>query len=468
MLENVIGHEEDSAVWSMALVPDKSGFVSAGADKCVKFWTFELVDDEENPTKKRLTFNHSRTLKLDDDVLCVKISPNGRLIAVALLDTTVKVFFMDSLKLFLNMYGHKQPVLSMDISFDNRLIITGSSDRHVKIWGMDFGDCHRSMFAHDDSVMNVQFVGKTHYFFTVGKDGKLKEWDADKFERIITLNGHLNEIWTMAVSHDGKYVVTGSHDKSMRIWEKTNEPLVLEDERENEKEQDYENELPKEEQVIAGEQNKETGLATIKTIETLKSAEKVIEALNIYLEERHKSNIYNQAVANVATKEEKARITREEQHPMLTAFNNISSEQFVIDTLKKTRSSEIETTLLVLEFDHVKVLLELLCYFLKKNMEPELCMRCAVFLLKVNYGQITTTQTLLPLVEELRVLCSNRVRELQNSVGFNLAAVTFLKHKVEENDQVRLFADVSMKQREKTKKQKKVALLSLRSASTVS
>ncbi len=37
----------------------------------------------------------------------------------------------------------------------------------------------------------------------------------------------------MAVSHDGKYVVTGSHDKSMRIWEKTNEPLVLEDEREN-------------------------------------------------------------------------------------------------------------------------------------------------------------------------------------------------------------------------------------------
>ena len=43
----------------------------------------------------------------------------------------------------------------------------------------------------------------------------------------------MNEIWTMAVSHDGKYVVTGSHDKSMRIWEKTNEPLVLEDEREN-------------------------------------------------------------------------------------------------------------------------------------------------------------------------------------------------------------------------------------------
>lgn len=192
----------------------------------------------------------------------------------------------------------------------------------------------------------------------------------------------MNEIWTMAISHDGKYVVTGSHDKSMRVWEKTNEPLVLEDERENEKEQEYENELPKEEQVIAGEQNKVTGLATIKTIETLKSAEKVIEALNIYLEEEHKLKMYNQALANVSSKEDKEKIKLEDKHPLLMAFDDISSEEYVLRTLKKTKSSEIETTLLVLEFDHVKVLLELLCYFLKKNLEPELCLKCTVFLLK--------------------------------------------------------------------------------------
>jgi len=49
-------------------------------------------------------------------------------------------------------------------------------------------------------------------------------------------------------------------------------------------------------------------LATIRTIETLKSAEKVIEALNIYLEEQHKLNMYNQALANVATREEKEKV----------------------------------------------------------------------------------------------------------------------------------------------------------------
>jgi U3 small nucleolar RNA-associated protein 12 len=64
---------------------------------CFKFEKF-LNKSQKKNNRKRLSFNHSRTLKLDDDVLCVKISPNGRLIAVALLDTTVKIFFMDSLK----------------------------------------------------------------------------------------------------------------------------------------------------------------------------------------------------------------------------------------------------------------------------------------------------------------------------------------------------------------------------------
>ena len=71
-----------------------------------------------------------------EEVLCVCHSPNGRLLAVALLDSTVKIFFTDSLKVrstprflwktcslscpslqfSLSLYGHKLPVLSMDIT----------------------------------------------------------------------------------------------------------------------------------------------------------------------------------------------------------------------------------------------------------------------------------------------------------------------------------------------------------------
>jgi U3 small nucleolar RNA-associated protein 12 len=44
---------------------------------------------------------------MSDEVLAVKHSPNNRFIAVALLDATVKIFFRDTLKFFLSLYGHK-------------------------------------------------------------------------------------------------------------------------------------------------------------------------------------------------------------------------------------------------------------------------------------------------------------------------------------------------------------------------
>jgi len=44
---------------------------------------------------------------MSDEVLAVKYSPNGKFLAVSLLDSTVKVFYQDSLKFFLSLYGHK-------------------------------------------------------------------------------------------------------------------------------------------------------------------------------------------------------------------------------------------------------------------------------------------------------------------------------------------------------------------------
>jgi U3 small nucleolar RNA-associated protein 12 len=69
------------------------------------------------------------------------------------------VFFTDSLKFFISLYGHKLPVLSMDISSDGALLASGSADKNIKIWGMDFGDCRKSLFAHGDrySILSQSF-----------------------------------------------------------------------------------------------------------------------------------------------------------------------------------------------------------------------------------------------------------------------------------------------------------------------
>ena len=196
LLEQIEAHE--GQVWSICLTPDQRGIASGGADKTVKFWQFELVadrssmDEDTSSASKKLTLVHTKTLQLEEDVLCVRFSPDHRLIAVSQLDSTVKIFFVDTLKFFLSLYGHKFPVLCMDISYDSTTIITAGADRNIKIWGLDFGDCHRSIFAHEDSIMGLQFVSRTHLFFSCGKDGLLKQVSGNLVGQLVVVIKHFS------------------------------------------------------------------------------------------------------------------------------------------------------------------------------------------------------------------------------------------------------------------------------------
>uniref|UniRef100_A0A672SJ83 WD repeat-containing protein 3-like n=1 Tax=Sinocyclocheilus grahami TaxID=75366 RepID=A0A672SJ83_SINGR len=436
LLETTDAH--DGALWSMCLSPDQRGIVTGGADKTVKFWDFELIKDQDSGKSKRLTVKHTRTLQLDEDVLCVRYSPDQRLLAVSLLDCTVKIFYTDTLKV-----NHKHSIYA--------LIGTGSADRNVKIWGLDFGDCHRSMFAHDDSVMFLQFVPKTHLFFTAGKDRKIKQWDADKFEHIQTLEGHHREVWCLAISPNGDHIVSSSHDKSLRLWERTREPIILEEEKEMEREAEFEESLAKgDEPVVPGETKGEAEPAGKKTIETVKAAERIMEAVELYREESEKLEEHS-AACKAAGKE----LPPPKMNPILVAFGNISPSRYVLEVIKKVRSSELEVSLLVLPFPYVSDLLKLFNGYVQQGLEVELVCRCLFFLLRVHFGQITSNQMLLSVIDELRTNTISKVREIRDVLGFNSAGLQFLQREIESKEDVMFFADATDRFEEKKRKRKK-------------
>ncbi|KAM6934996.1 WD repeat-containing protein 3 [Xenentodon cancila] len=448
LLETLDAH--DGALWSLCLAPDQRGIVTGGADKTVKFWEFELIKDQ-GTGQKRLTMKHTRTLQLEEDVLCVKFSPDRRLLAVSLLDCTVKIFYTDTLKFFLSLYGHKLPVLCLDISHDCTLIATGSADRNVKVWGLDFGDCHRSMFAHDDSVMFLQFVPKTHLFFTAGKDRKIKQWDADKFEHIQTLEGHHREVWCLAISPNGDHLVSSSHDKSLRLWERTREPVILEEEREMEREAEFEESMAKgDTPVVPGETEGETAPAGKKTIETVKAAERIMEALELYREEGRKMEEHKYACER-ADKE----LPPPKPNPILVAFGNISPSRYVLDVIKKVRSSELEVSLLVLPFPYVPELLKLFSGYIQQGLDVELVCRCLFFLLKIHFGQITSNQMLLSVIDELRTNTLSKVCQIRDVMGFNSAALQFLQREIESKEDVMFFAEATGQLKEKKRRRRK-------------
>lgn len=76
-----------------------------------------------------------------------------------------------------------------------------------------------------------------------GKDRLVKYWDMDKFELLLTLEGHCAEVWCLAVGSLGDLLVSGSHDRSLRRWERTEEPFFVEEEKEKRLESLFEGDL---------------------------------------------------------------------------------------------------------------------------------------------------------------------------------------------------------------------------------
>ena len=48
----------------------------------------------------------------------------------------------------------------------------------------------------------------------------VKVWDAEKGgDPLLTLRGHEDIVWSVALSADGKRIVSGSGDKTIKVWD---------------------------------------------------------------------------------------------------------------------------------------------------------------------------------------------------------------------------------------------------------
>ncbi|XP_044759709.1 WD repeat-containing protein 3 [Coccinella septempunctata] len=433
IVEDIAAHDKE--VRSLCLTSDLRGVVSGGIDKAVKFWQFELIQDKNNTDSKGkvLSLIHSRTLKLEDGVWCVRVSKNGKFLAVALSDSTVKIFFVDSFKLFLSLYGHKQPVLSMDISSDSAIIATGSSDRNVKIWGMDYGNCHKSIFAHDDSITGLQFVPGTHLFFTCGKDGKIKQWDGDSFQKVITLQGHIGEAYGLAVSPNGKFVISCGSDRVLRLYEKSDEIIEIGDQEEMEREQ-QEPLATGNVTVVPG--HGELSLPSKKTVGCEAGADNILEALQVCEQ-------YELAL------EECRGNAKPPLPPLMMAYQVETIDDYLMKVIKSIRPSDLEQALLLLPFEAVCRIMKYCPMLLEKEHDFDAIMTIFSFLLRVHHSTILQTEDLFETMEKFSEISFVKSKELKDLIGNNLCTLKYIQRKYEGTEMLTIFKDDTIKKQKK-------------------
>lgn len=422
-------------ITSLQMLPGTNIFMTASKDKTVKLWEFS-ANVGGYPQNDLLPILR-KTLNLNEEVSYAKISPNGKLLAVALLDCTVKVLYTDTFKLFLSLYGHKLPITSIDISSDTSVIATASLDKTVKIWGLDFGDCRKNFLAHEEPVTHCKFVHGTYHLFSTGRDRVLKYWDAEKLDLISKLPSHHSDIWALAISKYGNFVVTGSDDTSIRIWRKTDDMFALHEERRAELDKLYEEEIKNAKMTFSGlvgqdavhydyrqqpDVSHEMEQVVKSDIYQDPEGNEIIDALDIYEIDCAVMEEY------YISKEADANAPPPQRNPFVMALGDplIPPELYVLSRLESLRPSTLENALIVLPYVKIISLLRCIDFWSKSQRSLILVARTLLFLLHLNQSQIGSSPSLTPIISDIRKNLAEKLVFQRDLIGQNISALSFL------------------------------------------
>ncbi|PFH38574.1 WD domain, G-beta repeat-containing protein [Besnoitia besnoiti] len=295
------------AVNALAEHPKHTGFASISADKSVKLFVFHLASDEaDEPRAKKASASFLQcrqvgSVPLPDQGIDVRYTMNGKFLICALLDMTILVFYADTCKLFLSLYGHHLPVLSLSVSSDSTLLATGSADKTVKIWGLDFGNIQQSLLAHDDAVTQVVFLFGTHYLLSASADASLKLWDVDRRACLVSILPSVSHspLRCLVASQDGDRIFAADATRLLQSWRRTGEQMFAEEEEERRWEENAEREALREDAVLTSTATSATVVmdrASKRTMESVRSTERLMEVLDEAREQQEADEAYASAL----------------------------------------------------------------------------------------------------------------------------------------------------------------------------
>lgn len=118
--------------------------------------------------------------------------------------------------------GHSLTVRGIDICKQRNLLASGSDDETVKLWSLHNHSLIKT-YKHSGFVQDVVFSNTGNLLaFGGGGDNSVKIIDISDLKKdfiFFEFKGHNELIYRLTFSNDSKYLISGSVDKTVRIWD---------------------------------------------------------------------------------------------------------------------------------------------------------------------------------------------------------------------------------------------------------
>lgn len=210
-------------VASVAISADGRWVVTGSNDNTARVWDLTAENPSDHP---RVLAGHGHRVQ------CVAISPDGRWIVTGSEDSTARVWDLTANDPSANprvLVGHQGAVTCLAIGPDSRSLVTGSADKIARVWDLAAESPAanpRLIGAQGEHVISRVAISPDSRWLVTGGDAMARVWDLTAEQPAANprvLRGPA--VNNVAVSLGGRAVVTGSLDRTARLWDLTaNDP----------------------------------------------------------------------------------------------------------------------------------------------------------------------------------------------------------------------------------------------------